>query len=175
MKITATEEYGMRCMMRLAQRAGETVSITELAAAERIAVPFAAKVLLGLRRAGLVAATRGRNGGYRLTADPTEMTVGRILRALGKPLFDAGFCRQHGATAQAVCSRLADCSLRPVWSHLDLLLDAFFANTTLADLLAGETRTNAHLDARWPRPAPAHGLHSTNNPRTGETRHVVNR
>jgi len=154
MKITATEEYGMRCMLQLALRHDRTVSLSELAGAEGIALPFAAKVLLRLRRAGLVAATRGRHGGYVLAAAPERITVLRILEALGKPLFDSSFCRDHGSPDASECSRLTDCSLRPVWAHLDALLKRFFENTTLADLAAGERRTDKHLQERWPLTVP---------------------
>ncbi|OFV80260.1 MAG: hypothetical protein A2Y78_10650 [Acidobacteria bacterium RBG_13_68_16] len=149
MKITATEEYGMRCMLQLALHHGEIVPLSELAGTEGIAPPFAAKVLLGLRRAGLVVATRGRNGGYALAAPPEQITVLRILKALGKPLFDSTFCREHGSPDATDCSRLTDCSLRPVWAHLDALLRRFFEQTTLADLAAGERRTDRHLQERW--------------------------
>jgi Rrf2 family transcriptional regulator, iron-sulfur cluster assembly transcription factor len=154
MKITATEEYGMRCMMRLALSPGQTVSLTDLAADEGIAVPFAAKVLLRLRRAGLVAATRGRHGGYTLTAPAEQISVLRILNALGKPLYDSTFCRVHGAPHAADCSRLTDCSLRPVWAHFDALLRQFFEKTSLADLAADERRTDKQLQERWPILAP---------------------
>jgi len=150
MKITATEEYGMRCMLQLALHIGETVPLSELAAAEGIAVPFAAKVLLRLRRAGLVVATRGRHGGYMLAAPPDQITVLRVLKALGRPLFDSTFCRDHGSPDATDCSRLTDCSLRPVWAHLDALLKRFFEQTSLTDLAAGERRTDKHLQERWP-------------------------
>ncbi len=154
MKITATEEYGMRCMLQLALQHGRTVSLSELAGTEGIAVPFAAKVLLRLRRTGLVAATRGRHGGYVLTSDPEKVTVMRVLEALGKPLFDSSFCRDHGSPDAGDCARLTECSLRPVWAHLDALLRQFFENTTLADLAAGERRTDKHLQERWPLTVP---------------------
>jgi Rrf2 family iron-sulfur cluster assembly transcriptional regulator len=125
MKITATEEYGMRCMLQLALHKGQTFPLSELAAAEGIAPPFAAKVLLRLRHAGLVVASRGRNGGYALASPPDQITVLRILKALGKPLFDSTFCRDHGSPNAADCSRLTNCSLRPVWAHLDALLRRF--------------------------------------------------
>jgi Rrf2 family iron-sulfur cluster assembly transcriptional regulator len=155
MKITATEEYGMRCMLQLALRHGQVVPLSELAGAEGIAPPFAAKVLLGLRRAGLVVATRGRNGGYTLAAPPEQITVVRILKALGKPLFDSTFCHDHGSPDAADCSRLTDCSLRPVWAHLDALLKRFFEQTTLAELAAGERLTTRHLQERWSLTVPA--------------------
>jgi hypothetical protein len=37
-----------------------------------------------------------------------------------------------------------------VWAHLDALLKHFFENTALADLAAGERRTDKHLQERWP-------------------------
>jgi Rrf2 family protein len=154
MKITATEEYGMRCMLQLALHHGETVPLSELSAAEGIALPFAAKVLLRLRRAGLVTASRGRHGGYALASPADEISVLRILKALGKPLFDSTFCRDHGSPDLADCSRLTDCSLRPVWAHLDALLRRFFERTTLADLAAGERGTDRHLQERWPLVMP---------------------
>lgn len=144
----------MRCMLQLALRHGETVALGELAAAEGIAVPFAAKVLMRLRRAGLVVATRGRNGGYQLAQAPEKITVLRVLEALGKPLFDSSFCRDHGSPDAHDCARLTDCSLRPVWAHLDALLRQFFAHTTFADLAAGEHPTSRHLRESWPRLLP---------------------
>lgn len=145
----------MRCMLQLALHNRQTVPLSELAGAEGIAPPFAAKVLLGLRRAGLVVATRGRNGGYALAAPPEQITVLRILKALGKPLFDSTFCHEHGSPDAADCSRLTDCSLRPVWAHLDALLRRFFAQTTLAQLAAGERLTDRHLQERWSLTIPA--------------------
>jgi Rrf2 family iron-sulfur cluster assembly transcriptional regulator len=150
MKITATEEYGLRCMLQLALHEGRTVSLTELAQSEGIAVPFAAKVLARLRQAGLGVAARGRHGGYQLAAAADRISVLEVLRAVGKPLFDSAFCRDHGSPTSAACARLTDCSLRPVWAHLDALLQDFFSHTTLADLASGERHTRSRLKERWP-------------------------
>jgi len=91
-----------------------------------------------------------RNGGYVLAAAPERITVMEVLTALGKPLFDSSFCREHGSPDSDSCSRLTDCSLRPVWAHLDALLRQFFTQTTLADLASGERFTRDHLTQRWP-------------------------
>jgi Rrf2 family transcriptional regulator, iron-sulfur cluster assembly transcription factor len=154
MKITATEEYGLRCMLQLALHPGDTVSLSELARAENIAPPFAAKVLLRLRRAGLVVAARGRKGGYQLAAAADRITVLSVLSALGRPLFDAAFCREHGSPDSSTCSRATDCSLRPVWAHLDAMLRGFFSQATLADLVRGERSTELQLAERWPLLVP---------------------
>lgn len=145
MKITATEEYGLRLLLQLGARRGDTVALAELAEAEGMPAPVAAKVLLRLRRAGLVVAARGRRGGYLLAAPPQHITVARALRALGQPLFHATFCRPRAGGSEGPCLRLSNCSLRPVWSHLDRLLESFFSQLTLAHLLAGEDSTRQSL------------------------------
>ena len=65
MKITAIEEYGLRCMILLA-RNNAPMSLPEISDAEGLSIPYAAKLLGILRKADLVSAERGRNGGYRL-------------------------------------------------------------------------------------------------------------
>lgn len=154
MKITAMEEVGMRCMVQLALRPRAAISLAELATAEGLPEPFAAKVMARLRRAGLVEAVRGRRGGYRLAAPPSAITVASVLRATGTLPFEPSFCTRRGGRREAACTRLADCSLRPVWSHISALIDDLLRRTTLANLAEGEGAARAHLAARWPLAVP---------------------
>ena len=67
MKISAQEEYGLRCLLQLAQSGDKgSATLPEIAAAEGLSVPYAAKLLSVLRQAGLIESVRGRSGGYRL-------------------------------------------------------------------------------------------------------------
>src|SRR5262245_39720263 len=88
MKISAQEEYGLRCLLRLAQ-SGDNASATlpEIAAAEGLSVAYAAKLLSVLRQAGLIESVRGRSGGYRLAQAPETIGLGSLLLTLGEPLF----------------------------------------------------------------------------------------
>src|SRR5438046_10677342 len=89
MKITAQEEYGLRCLLRLAQsREGHSLTIPDIAAAEGLSVPYVAKLLSVLRQAGLVDSERGRTGGYRLAGTASDITLGQVLLVLGERLFD---------------------------------------------------------------------------------------
>src|SRR5215469_16076105 len=77
MKITSQEEYGLRCLMRLARvEDGHSLTIPEIAAAERLSPPYVAKLLSVLRQAGLIASVRGRTGGYHLTRPAAEVSLG---------------------------------------------------------------------------------------------------
>ena len=100
MKISAQEEYGLRCLLQIARR-GEAASpsITEIAEAEGLSAPYAAKLLALLRQEGFIESTRGRSGGYRLNRPPTEIRIGSVLTALGEHLFAEGdFCQKHAGT-----------------------------------------------------------------------------
>ena len=100
MKITAQEEYGLRCLLRLARvREEQYLTIPEVAAAEQLSVPYVAKLLSVLRQAGLVDSERGRTGGYRLAGSPADISLGQVLLVLGDRLFDEpAYCQKHAGT-----------------------------------------------------------------------------
>jgi Rrf2 family protein len=139
MKITAQEEYGLRCLLKIAQEPeGSSLTLNEIAASEGLSVPYAAKMLSVLRQAGYVDSTRGRTGGYRLAISADEIGLGTLLLSLGEPLFDdPGYCERHAGTAQGLngCVHQGDCSLRALWQTLEQWMRQSLDQLTLADLL----------------------------------------
>src|SRR6266446_7019764 len=116
MKISAQEEYGLRCLLRLAQTEGYSQTLPEIAAAEGLSVPYVAKLMAVLREAGLVDSVRGRSGGYTLSRPPDEIGLGSLLLVLGEPLFDEpGYCERHAGVSDGVCVHRGGCSLRALW------------------------------------------------------------
>src|SRR5437870_13785346 len=117
MKITAQEEYGLRCLMRLAQAEGPSSTLPEIAAAEGLSVPYVAKLLSVLRQGGLIDSVRGRSGGYRLAEVPADIHLGAVLMVLGEPLFDdPGYCQRHAGTeTNGSCVHHGSCTLRALW------------------------------------------------------------
>lgn len=150
MKITAQEEYGLRCLLQLARATAGHATIPEIAAAEGLSAPYVAKLLAVLRQAGLIDSVRGRAGGYRLAAVPAEIRLGNILRALGEPLFDEpGYCQQHaGSETNGMCVHLGQCSLRALWGTLEQWMRQALDRLTLADLLQNEVNIAELLQAR---------------------------
>ncbi|GBD35239.1 Putative HTH-type transcriptional regulator [bacterium HR36] len=138
MKITAQEEYGLRCLLQLAAAPGHALTIAEIAAAEGLSQPYVAKLLAVLRQEGLVESLRGRAGGYRLTERPEDIHLGRVLRALGQPLYDEpGYCRRHAGTeTEGTCVHsVQQCSLRALWQTLEAWLRHTLDQLRLSDLL----------------------------------------
>ncbi len=151
MMITRTEEYGIRLAMRLARHGGR-MTVEELARLERLPSPTVAKVLLRLRRGGVVLAERGRNGGYILADAPERISVGRVLGSVGEPLFAGRFC---SAEPGCDCPSHEECGLRAVWCHIDGMIGRVLERTMLSDLLTGERAMARHVRRLWPVETPA--------------------
>ena len=156
MKITAQEEYGLRCLLRLARAGvGEPLTIPEIAAAEKLSVPHVAKILAVLRQAGWIESVRGRTGGYHLTRSPSEIRLGAVMLALGEPLFeDPGYCERHaGPETAGPCVHRDSCTIKGLWETLDGWLRHILDQVTLDDLLRNEMPVLQRLRDQMPRAA----------------------
>lgn len=138
MKLTAQEEYGLRCLLQVARRApGEgsaPASIREVAEAEGLSPDYAAKLLRVLRQAGLLLSERGAAGGYRLARPPAEVPLLEVLRVLDTPMYGADFCQAHAGQLHA-CMHDRSCTLRPVWDAVEQAIGQVLGRMTLADVL----------------------------------------
>jgi Rrf2 family protein len=151
MKLSAQEEYGLRCLLYMA-RHGETRShsIPEISRSEGLSVPNVAKLMRILRLGGLVASVRGQAGGYTLSRPADHMSVSEILSLLGGSFYNPHFCDRH-AGLERNCAHNGDCSLRLLWSTVQKSLDAILTKTTLRDLLRNEEDMIAFLHDRTGR------------------------
>lgn len=141
MKITAQEEYGLRCLLGLARAVdGHSLTIPEIATIEGLSSPYVAKLLAVLRQAGLVESVRGRLGGYRLAKPALEIGLGTVLMALGEPLFDEpGYCQKHaGSETDGMCVHINGCTLRALWVTLEHWMRHMLDQISLSDLLQSE-------------------------------------
>jgi Rrf2 family protein len=143
MKFSAQEEYGLRCLLQLGlQGEGGSLTISELSHREGISVPNVAKMMRVMRRAGFVASTRGKDGGYTLARPAAELRIGEVLGTLGGRLYEPDFCERH-AGVERVCCHDTDCSIRSVWQTVQSAVDQVLARLTLKDLLSGVTSAPA--------------------------------
>jgi DNA-binding IscR family transcriptional regulator len=102
-----------------------------------------------LRRGGIVAALRGRNGGYELAAAPVAVSMAAILRAVSSESPPHHHCLDTGPSGEP-CPRSGDCGLRSVWRHLQRQVTHILEQTSLADLLQQEREVDGHVDQIWP-------------------------
>ena len=148
MKISALEEYGLRCLLQLARDGAEpdgttSLSARQIAEREGLSLEYATQILAELRRAGLVTSLRGVRGGYRLARPSREITVGELFRQFDGPLA-ADLCEQYTGTRD-VCAHATGCSVAPVWAELARRIYGFLDGVTVADIATGAVRATPQL------------------------------
>ncbi|MBI3009754.1 MAG: Rrf2 family transcriptional regulator [Candidatus Omnitrophica bacterium] len=149
MKITAQEEYGLRCLLQLAKLPqDQVVSVKEVASREGLSSAYVEKLLRLLSKAGLVHSVRGIRGGYALNRPSSAITLGEVVRALGTVQTTDHICNQFTGNELA-CTHLLDCGIRSVWSGLTIYIKHFLDSTTLDNLVGNERAVTERLAKRW--------------------------
>jgi len=137
MRITTWAEYGVICALNLAKRTDlGPVNGREIARQERLPADYVEQILLRLRRAGVIASTRGARGGYVLARPAAEISIRDVIHASELETFDL-HCVSH-PVEEARCSASHSCSIRPVWVMLQRRIDDVLQGVSLADLLHDE-------------------------------------
>jgi Rrf2 family iron-sulfur cluster assembly transcriptional regulator len=145
MKITALEEYGLRCMMQLGRCApGQSLTIGEIAEREGLSVANVRKLMALLRETGLVQSVRGRAGGYTLAGTAADIPLGRILESLGGRLYDKDYCARFTGPG-GLCSNSPSCTLRSLWGILDGIVHGVLQRMSLAELILEGAEVKRHL------------------------------
>ena len=146
MQLLASEEYGLRCLLRVAgSDADLPVSISAIAEAEGLSPEYTAKLMRELRLGMLVQSVRGSEGGYRLTRPAAEISVWSALQVLGGDFFSEHFCDCHPGQ-RACCVRSGNCSLRALWRTVQEVLRDTLERITLEDLRRDERAMSTWLD-----------------------------
>ena len=135
MKFSTQEEYGLRCLIQIAKEGPDgSLTIQEIGRREGLTTPHVAKLLMILRKGGLITSTRGQAGGYTISRPSREIIVGDVLTVLGGRLYDDNFCERHVGTHD-VCSHSVGCAVRDLWEDVQKAIDSVVTHITVADLL----------------------------------------
>lgn len=87
LKLTTRGHYSVKALLDLSlQPRFGPASVSAIATRQALPAPYLEKLLIELRRAGLVQSVRGPQGGYRLAKTPAQISVGEILAAVGESL-----------------------------------------------------------------------------------------
>ena len=135
MKLSTRAEYGIRVLVALAHADGDRpTSLAGIAKADKLPHAYIEQLVGALRRAGLVTATRGHAGGYRLARPADQIRLVEAVRALDGPILEMPCA---GPNDLESCDRPQDCSVHEVFERLQSSLSGTLGATTLADVAAG--------------------------------------
>ncbi len=140
MNFSAKTEYGVRLMVELGRHHEERpVSLKAIAEAERLPLSYLEHVVADLKKAGLVDATRGAHGGYRLARPAVDIDMGEVVHALEGAIapMDCFFDDRDGRVS---CAHHDDgdqghCATKLLWTRVQLGVIKSLQRTTLAELV----------------------------------------
>jgi Rrf2 family protein len=142
MKISAQEEYGLRCLVQLATLSGnESRTLPQIAELEGISVANAGKLMWLLNKAGFVQATRGTKGGYSLARPASEIRLNEVIKVLDEDVLNK-HCESYTGVLET-CVHKGDCGIRPVIVGLHEIVENALSQITLAQLVGTESAVDA--------------------------------
>ena len=128
MKLTTRGHYSVKALLDLSlQPEHKPISVKTIAQRQDLPAPYLEKLLIEMRRAGLVKSIRGAKGGYKLACKPEQISLGKILEAVGETIEPL----QNYSPEQKLAEDWVTFSL---WQRLHQKLKEALYNITLADL-----------------------------------------
>jgi Rrf2 family protein len=112
-------------------KADKPLSISQIAKAENLSMPYLEQIFNRLKHADLIKAKRGARGGYQLSRPAEEISVGQVVEILDGPV---GFSHCHQHDERTECEKAAICSSRIFWSGLENDINEKLYGTSLQDL-----------------------------------------
>ena len=132
MKISAKGRYALQVMVDLAMHnTGESIKVKDIARRQGISEKYLEQIIGLLNKAGYVKSVRGAQGGYHLAKDPSQYTVGMILRLTEGNLSPVA-CLEDEVNQ---CERCDECETLDVWKRLAGAINMVVDGVTIADLM----------------------------------------
>ncbi|BAQ60611.1 Rrf2 family transcriptional regulator [Geminocystis sp. NIES-3708] len=128
MKLTTKGYYAVKALLDLSlQSNSQPTSVNAIANRQNLPAAYLEKILIKIRKAGLIKSIRGANGGYQLASLPEDISLGDILVAVGdkiEPLPNYNIDGDSPEDWVTIC----------LWRRLNNKLKEAIYNITLADL-----------------------------------------
>ncbi len=132
MKISTKGRYALRMMYDMAiNSSGSAMPLKEIAKRQNISIKYLEQIVILLNRAGFVKSIRGAQGGYLLARDPSEYTIGMILRLTEGSMAPVA-CLDDDVNQ---CPHAAECPTLFVWEKLNDAVKCVIDNVTLQDII----------------------------------------
>ena len=131
-RVSKQIDYALQLLFALARNGSEaSVSLRGISDESTISFLFLQKIAKSLKDAGVIEATRGAQGGYRLIKDPVGLTLKEIVEAVEGP-FGVTECFKHGLS----CELEKTCQSKKALFSLNAHILDYLNTTTLAHLHA---------------------------------------
>lgn len=130
MRLTTKGRYAVTAMLDLAFHSqNQPVTLTDIATRQTISLSYLEQLFSRLRRAGLVVGVRGPGGGYKLSREPSEVSISNIILAVDEQV-DLTNCEKQGN-----CQNGQPCLTHDLWMGLSQTVSNYLDGISLGELL----------------------------------------
>ena len=140
--ISSKTKYAIKALIELAEerrRGGSSLRIEEIAQRADAPKRFLEHILIDIRRSGIIASRRGRDGGYLLIKPAESVSIGEVLRLIDGPIAPLPCLSRKAYHPCEDCRDEAQCRIRRVFGDLFSAYLLMLESLTLADLLADDS------------------------------------
>ena len=135
MLVSTKGRYALRIMLELGKYGRDSyIPLPQIAQAQEVSEKYLESIIAMLVRGGLVEGLRGKGGGYRLTRNLEEYSVGEVLRLTEGSLAPVACLEEE----QCSCPRAGKCVTLPMWRRLENMIDSYLDSIDLRSLASGE-------------------------------------
>ncbi len=132
MRISERVDNAVRATAELAAAGGGPLTADTIAERQSISTKYLHDILRDLKRAELVRAKRGPDGGFSLSRPADDITLADVFRAIDGPLADV-----HDESLRSLSYGPPVEVLPDVWMAIRASLRRALENVSLADLVSG--------------------------------------
>lgn len=150
MRLSTKSRYGVRAIFDIAYHSeGLETQVKDISRRQGISPRYIEQIFQKLKKAGIIGSKRGPSGGYFLTRQYEEITLGEIIRITEGSL-DPVRCLDPEDKSQP-CDKLGECVTRSIWNEAGNRLKEYFDSVTVKDLckMAQEMGLKKELDRRF--------------------------
>ena len=132
MKFGVGVDYSLKALLLLAERypSPVPVRVEEIAETQDIPENYLRRLLIELKRGGLVASQKGPSGGYLLAKPPSRITMADVVEIVEGDYVPVE-CLEESSTN---CPREQPCAMRDVWRDVRNTVNTILRGATLQSL-----------------------------------------
>ncbi|NLY87085.1 MAG: Rrf2 family transcriptional regulator [Clostridiales bacterium] len=137
MMVSTKGRYALTVMVDIAKNSnGEYVPLADIARRENLSNKYLESIIAILIKGEMLISLRGKNGGYKLSREPKDYNISKILKLTEGTLAPVNCIIQDGVT----CDKAATCSTLPLWTGLDRVIENYLGGITLEDIVIGNRK-----------------------------------
>ncbi len=144
MQLSAKGRYAVMALADMAKRAGVApMPLSDIAQEQALPIDYLEQIFMKLRRAGLVASSRGPGGGYMLGRAASDIRIAEIMAAVDEPV-KMTRCKNE---AQGGCIGGEKCATHDLWDALGEHIVGFLQSVSLQDVVDKKVRAAPAIEA----------------------------